>query len=80
MSKSVQPRREATLKSDLTVSGRRLTTTLWTKRLRPQSLEDLTNPQSQLLREFRKTRSPTPRLARGFWGHGDESDSPPPES
>jgi len=35
------------------------------KEAAPQSLEDLTNPQSQYLREIPKTRSPTPET--GTW-------------
>jgi len=52
--KSVQRAREATLKSDLTVMRQAIDHYTLDKEAAPQSLEDLTNPQSQYLREIPK--------------------------
>lgn len=49
--KSVQRAKEATLKSDLTVMRQAIDHYTLDKETAPQSLEDLTNPQSQYLRE-----------------------------
>jgi general secretion pathway protein G len=50
--KSVQRAKEATLKSDLTVMRQAIDHYTLDKEAAPQSLEDLTNPQSQYLREI----------------------------
>jgi general secretion pathway protein G len=52
--KSVQRAKEATLKSDLTVMRQAIDHYTLDKEAAPQSLEDLTNPQSQYLREIPK--------------------------
>ena len=52
--KSVQRAKEATLKSDLTVMRQAIDHYTLDKEAAPQSLEDLTNPQSQYLREVPK--------------------------
>src|SRR5258708_10000442 len=52
--KSVQRAREATLKSDLTVMRQAIDHYTLDKEAAPQSLQDLTNPQSQYLREVPK--------------------------
>ena len=52
--KSVQRAKEATLKNDLTVMRQAIDRYTLDKEAAPQSLEDLTNPQSQYLREVPK--------------------------
>jgi general secretion pathway protein G len=52
--KSVQRAKEATLKSDLSVMRQAIDHYTLDKEAAPQSLEDLTNPQSQYLREIPK--------------------------
>src|SRR5712675_3410955 len=52
--RSVQRAREATLKTDLTVMRQAIDNYTLDKEAAPQSLEDLTNPQSQYLREIPK--------------------------
>jgi general secretion pathway protein G len=52
--KSVQRAKEATLKSDLAVMRQAIDHYTLDKEAAPQSLEDLTNPQSQYLREIPK--------------------------
>lgn len=52
--RSVQRAKEATLKSDLTVMRQAIDHYTLDKEAAPQSLEDLTNPQSQYLREIPK--------------------------
>ena len=52
--KSVQRAKEATLRSDLTVMRQAIDHYTLDKEAAPQSLEDLTNPQSQYLREIPK--------------------------
>ena len=52
--KSVQRAKEATLKSDLSVMRQAIDHYTLDKEAAPQSLEDLTNPQSQYLREVPK--------------------------
>jgi len=52
--KSVQRAKEATLKTDLTVMRQAIDHYTLDKEAAPQSLEDLTNPQSQYLREVPK--------------------------
>ena len=52
--KSVQRAKEATLKNDLSVMRQAIDHYTLDKEAAPQSLEDLTNPQSQYLREVPK--------------------------
>lgn len=68
--RSVQRAKEATLKSDLTVMRQAIDHYTLDKEAAPQSLEDLTNPQSQYLREI-----PTDPMTSAKDWHVDYGDT-----